>query len=458
MSHGESSLPDEYQAAIALEVNKAMTSSQNDLVSSMKAMIDSNFESFRSSMEATQKELSTTQISKMEESLLGAHKFKRQGNEAQYRGNAKVLSKLHEADEALNSRDITMLNISTARERITEGINLRSSVRRDFQNSGDGSRNHILVDLAEHMPEYLIQSRSDNTILSYHNYFKRWKTFIERKGGKSLPAQPIQVALYLTFLLDSGSSFHVVNSVVYAIKWVHSINGLADPTENSYVKSLQDAAKRIATPVAVKKDPVTPEMLTELCKFYSDCNDLLIVRDIAMILISFSAFLRYDELSHLKCSDLSIHDSYISIHIERSKTDRFRQGDEVLVSKGSTCACPVQALIRYITLAGIDLKSQDYLFKPMFRSKGVARLIYKNKPLSYTAARESILSRLRSLRPNMNLGLHSLRSGGATAAVAGRASERCIMRHGRWKCEGSKDRYVQDSVKSRLSVSASLNL
>ena len=124
MSRGESSLPDEYQAAIALEVNKAMTSSQNDLVSSMKAMMDSNFESFLSSMEATQKELSTTQISKMEESLLGAHKFKRQGNEAQYRGNAKVLSKLHEADEALNSRDITMLTISTARERITEGITL----------------------------------------------------------------------------------------------------------------------------------------------------------------------------------------------------------------------------------------------------------------------------------------------------------------------------------------------
>ncbi|KAK3101287.1 hypothetical protein FSP39_002412 [Pinctada imbricata] len=96
MSHGESSLPDEYQAAIAIEVIKAMTSSQNDLVSSMKAMIDSNFESFRSSMEATQKELSTTQISKMEESLLADHKFKRQGNEAQYRCNAKVLSKLHE--------------------------------------------------------------------------------------------------------------------------------------------------------------------------------------------------------------------------------------------------------------------------------------------------------------------------------------------------------------------------
>ena len=63
----------------------------------------------------------------------------------------------------------------------------------------------------------------------------------------------------------------------------------------------------------------------------------------------------------------------------------------------------------------------------------MCKLIYKNKKLSYTAARESIVSRLKSVSQNLNLGLHSMRSGGATAAANTDVNERCWKRHGRWK-------------------------
>ena len=54
--------------------------------------------------------------------------------------------------------------------------------------------------------------------------------------------------------------------------------------------------------------------------------------------------------------------------------------------------------------------------------------------------------------------LHSLRSGGATAAANAGVPDRCFKRHGRWRSESAKDGYVQDKLENCLSVSKSLGL
>jgi glycerate-2-kinase len=80
--YGEADVSSQVQRGISSEVKKAMESSQNQIVNSTKAMIDSNFKNFQSSMETTQKELSTAQLAKIEENVFGSYKFKRHGNEA----------------------------------------------------------------------------------------------------------------------------------------------------------------------------------------------------------------------------------------------------------------------------------------------------------------------------------------------------------------------------------------
>lgn len=85
-------------------------------------------------------------------------------------------------------------------------------------------------------------------------------------------------------------------------------------------------------------------------------------------------------------------------------------------------------------------------------------MIQKDKPLSYTRSRECITARLREVVGNANIGLHSLRAGGATCAANAGVNDRCWKRHGRWKSENSKDRYVCDSLERRLSVSKALAL
>ena len=83
--------------------------------------------------------------------------------------------------------------------------------------------------------------------------------------------------------------------------------------------------------------------------------------------------------------------------------------------------------------------------------KGIAKFICKNKKIRYTAARENILKRHKSVERNLNLnlGLHSVRSGGASATVRSDVNERCIKRDGQWKSDVCKDGYIADTFARR---------
>jgi hypothetical protein len=59
-----------------------------------------------------------------------------------------------------------------------------------------------------------------------------------------------------------------------------------------------------------RKDPVDSRLLQSLCEMYKDNTDLLVLRNLTMILIGFSGFLRYDELSSLKCVDITVETEF----------------------------------------------------------------------------------------------------------------------------------------------------
>lgn len=311
---------------------------------------------------------------------------------------------------------------------------------------------------SEHMCGYLLSSKSDSTNKTYKHGFQRWKKFINDHGHSEIPAQPIHVALYITYLLDSGASYSTVNTTIYSIKWMHEISGYPDPTDNSFVKSLQESAKRLTGRPVRRKDPVDRQMLQTLCDSHTDTTDVLMLRNLAMILIGFAGFLRFDELSSLKCKDVIVEQNYLKIFIEKCKNDQYRDGNEVLIAKGFTSACPYDMFLRYTKEAGIDMCSDHFIFKPALRSNGISKLVTKNKKLSYTAAKQNIVNLLKTVAPDLNIGLHSLRSGGATAAANASVNERCLQRHGRWKSVSSKNVYVKDSVEKRLYVSKQLLL
>jgi integrase len=313
---------------------------------------------------------------------------------------------------------------------IVSGINITDNIKEQVEGSGvvEGTYLHSL---ANKLCVHLVNSRSDNTNKVYLSAFKRWEKFIKSQGFPALPGNPVHVALYISHLLDSGASYNVVNVAVYYIKWAHDLNGFADPTCNAFVKNLQDTARCCFRPRIQRKDPVTSDILIRLCKMF-ESN---VVHDLCMTLLSYAGFLRYDEISSLVCSDVRLFDKHISLNIRKSKTDQYRKGHEVLIACGETIACPVRMLKKYLDIAHIDLSSDQFLFKAVYRSKDKCGLIYKNKKISYNAAKTSIISKLKLVEKDLNFGLHSMRAGGATSAAnsATLSNDRCWKRHGRWK-------------------------
>ena len=151
--------------------------------------------------------------------------------------------------------------------------------------------------------------------------------------------------------------------------------------------------------------------------------------------------------------------SYIRLFLEASKTDVYREGRDVVISRTNNSTCPVNMLLRYLSLADIQSDSTDFIFRPLCFCKASDSYKLRNGKLSYTTAREILLSALEKLGLNKKLfGLHSLRSGGATAAATAHVEDRLFKKHGRWKTDRAKDGYIKENISERLSVTKNLGI
>ena len=309
------------------------------------------------------------------------------------------------------------------------------------------------------MATHILASRADSTVSKYSSQCRAFKDFCREKGFSTEPAHPIHTAMYLSCLIDQGKSDSVVTAALYGIKWYHNINDYPDPTENVIVKNIVECAKRNNSKPTQRKDVVTTTHLISLCSMFDRTSDVIHLRDLTMIVLCFSGFLRFNELSELRCCDVTVNSDHMILFIRKSKVDIYREGRHVYIAKGSTAACPITLLQRYMNVAGLLLRSQEFLFKPACRSGSKCFLLKKDKKISYSRARECIVSKLKLVAPDLKLGTHSLRASGAsTAASDGTVSERCIKRHGRWKSEKSKDMYIQESLDHKLQVTKKLKL
>lgn len=130
----------------------------------------------------------------------------------------------------------------------------------------------------------------------------------------------------------------------------------------------------------------------------------------------------------------------------------------MLITRSGLATCPVSMMERYVRLAELDLQSTKSVFRGIVKSKNGEKL-RSSGGISYTRMREVILQRFQQLGyDTSNLGLHSFRAGGATAAANSDVPDRLFKRHGRWRSESAKDGYVKDSDKAMLRVSKGLGI
>ena len=183
------------------------------------------------------------------------------------------------------------------------------------------------------------------------------------------------VALYLQHLIEQAQSPSVINSAFYGIKWAHDMAGVPSPTDNSVVENVRSAAKRILGTAAVnRKEPISSDLIRKIViqanldKPVDLCN--------VTIYLCFTGFFRFDDISRIRRSDISFHEGFMVIQVQKSKNDQLRKGNEVVISELSSSACPVSLLKRYLDKFRIPPK---FKFKFKFILFTLIQLQYNNK-------------------------------------------------------------------------------
>ena len=280
---------------------------------------------------------------------------------------------------------------------------------------------------------------------------------------------PFSVALavaYMSKVYNQSKSYSSLVLIHSALKWYHSFLPLVhqNPFDSKILSNFLESAKRCKPPIN-RKVPISPDMIQAIVdKYATSAASLKDLRLACLCTLGFAAFLRFDELSNIVPLHLTITSDYLKIFIPRAKNDVYREGNFVYVSRLKDKYCPVAILEmeRYMTNAGMDCSSNLPLFRVLrfYKSSNTYKLC-RNK-LSYSRCREIFKDCLKDLgHDSSRFGLHSLRSGGATAAAVRHnrnLSERSLKIHGRWRTSNAKDMYILDDVTERLKISNNLGL
>ena len=146
-----------------------------------------------------------------------------------------------------------------------------------------------------------------------------------------------------------------------------------------------------------------------------------------------------------------------------SKIDVYREGQDVIISRSNTNACPGLLLDKYLQKANVTLNgSSDYLFRNLIYLKKTKQYILEKKAVSYTRFRELFKECLQLGYDCSVYSLHSFRAAGETEIVKNfpniKEKERLLKLHGRWKSSIAKDMYVQEDIQERLAVTKALRL
>jgi len=148
---------------------------------------------------------------------------------------------------------------------------------------------------------------------------------MERLRIDYFPADPLPVALYLQFLIESTNSHSSVDAAFYAIKWAHESAGLKSPTDNASVDRVRDGSKgTLGAERENRKEPLPLEVLKAIVDG-SDLSDCLVLGNVCLFLLCFIGFLRFDDVSRIKRNQISFHEGFMKNKIDKSKNDQLKR-------------------------------------------------------------------------------------------------------------------------------------
>ena len=321
--------------------------------------------------------------------------------------------------------------------------------------------NEELKSLAEVLPSLVERGRAKSTVDKYFAGWKGWLEWGKSNGLETRPAHPFYVALYLTHMFLTKGTKGSITTAMYGIRWAHHAVGIKSPTDNEMVQMTYEGCIRSCGGKKRKKDAISIEVIKRFVNVYNvkECN-LTEYRFLVLSLLSFAGFFRIDELISVKLKDIKIMSEHMEIFLPRAKNDQHRDGETVYIARTGSKYCPVWHVEDFLKKAGLEpIEDQTAYLIPTLHKTKKGHKASKSRGISYTRAYEIFHENLKKLNINgAEYGLHSFRSGGASAAADNGVSDRLISKHGRWSSDSARNSYIKDNKKKRLSVSSSLGL
>ena len=160
--------------------------------------------------------------------------------------------------------------------------------------------------------------------------------------------------------ISNNTGISSIESVVYGIKWGHSLAGIVDcPTSHPLVKSsLEGARRKLARPVQ-PKEPLSVDPVCRIADHYISSSSLAVIRFLFILLVGFAGFCRMDEIRNLSVKDVSICSEYMSVFIPKRKNDQYREGHTSLLARSHKATFPVSITERLLKLLPLSSASSS---------------------------------------------------------------------------------------------------
>ncbi len=306
-----------------------------------------------------------------------------------------------------------------------------------------------LTALAQEVTEYASQAKAPHTVKAYQSDWVHFVAWCESVGLQSLPAAPETVAAYLAYLAGTHKA-STLQRRVSSISQAHQMKGVPNPASSTLVKLTLQGIRRAKGTAPTQ---VAPAVVSDVQAMINTLPDnLLGLRDRALLLLGFAGAFRRSELVALNVEDLEHTPEGLKVTLRHSKTDQEGEG----VVKGIPMGrreetCPVKAVKAWCDAAGI---TEGALFRSVNRHGQVQPGRLSDKAVALVVKRSAAAAGLDAAKYSG----HSLRAGLATSAAAAGVQERSIMRQTGHKSVNMVRRYIREGELFRDNAAGQVGL
>jgi integrase len=309
-----------------------------------------------------------------------------------------------------------------------------------------------LEEIIQKVKSYVALAKAPATIKAYRNDWRDFECWCRIHQIQALPASPETVALYIAdcaSTLASGTIARRLTSITKA----HQAAGFTSSPATTRHFIVGETLKGIRRTIGTAQHGKAPLLSTDIRRIVAARReDLLGLRDAALVLVGFAGGFRRSELAGIDTCDLKFSADGVVVTVRKSKTDQEGAGREVGLPFGaSQDTCPVRSLRRWLAASGIS-------DGPVFRSVG--RYGHVSRRGLHKDSIGKLLKRAAA-RAGMNvdpLSGHSLRAGCVTQAAMNGVREFIIMRQTGHKTVATLRRYIRSGEIFRENAAAGLGI